>query len=72
VGAILGEFEDQHDFSTLVLDAWLRTSDETRSAAFLELEGQLAGPRSQYDEAKVLDGSMRLRWNGCNVLLPPC
>jgi SNF2 family DNA or RNA helicase len=58
VGAILGEFEDQHDFSTLVLDAWLRTSEETRSAAFLELEGQLAAARRQYDEAKVLDEAL--------------
>jgi superfamily II DNA or RNA helicase len=58
VGAILGEFEDQHEFSTLVLDAWLRTSEETRSAAFLELEGQLAAARRQYDEAKVLDEAL--------------
>jgi superfamily II DNA or RNA helicase len=58
VGAILGEFEDQHDFSTLVLDAWLRTSEETRSAAFLELEGQLVAARRQYDDAKVLDEAL--------------
>jgi superfamily II DNA or RNA helicase len=58
VGAILGEFEDQHDFSTLVLDAWLRTSQETRSAAFLELEGQLTAARQQYDEAKMLDEAL--------------
>ena len=44
VGAILGEFEDQHDFSTLVLDAWLRSSEEARSTAFVELEGQLWRP----------------------------
>jgi len=55
VGAILGEFEDQHDFSTLVLDAWLRSSEEARSMAFVELEGQLVAARRQYDEAKALD-----------------
>jgi superfamily II DNA or RNA helicase len=58
VGAILGEFEDQHDFSTLVLDAWLRTTEEARSTAFVELEGQLVTARRQYDEAKVLDEAL--------------
>jgi len=58
VGAILGEFEDQHDFSTLVLDAWLRSSEEKRSTAFVVLEGQLVAARRQYDEAKVLDDAL--------------
>jgi superfamily II DNA or RNA helicase len=58
VGAILGEFEDQHDFSTLVLDAWLRSSEEARSTAFAELEGQLVTARRQYDEAQVLDEAL--------------
>ena len=58
VGAILGEFEDQHDFSTLVLDAWLRSSEDARSTAFVELEGQLVAARRQYDEAKVLDEAL--------------
>ena len=58
VGAILGEFEDQHDFSTLVLDAWLRSSEEARCTAFVELEGQLMAARRQYDEAKVLDEAL--------------
>lgn len=58
VGAILGEFEDQHDFSTLVLDTWLRSSEEERSSAFVVLEGQLVAARRQYDEAKVLDDAL--------------
>jgi superfamily II DNA or RNA helicase len=58
VGAILGEFEDQHDFSTLVLDAWLRSSEEARSIAFAELEGQLVAARMQYDGAKSLDDAL--------------
>ncbi len=58
VGAILGEFEDQHDFSTLVLDAWLRTSDEARATAFAALEGQLVAARQQYDGAKALDDAL--------------
>lgn len=58
VGAILGEFEDQHDFSTLVLDAWLRRTEEARSTAFGVLEGQLAAARQQYDAAKELDEAL--------------
>jgi SNF2 family DNA or RNA helicase len=58
VGAILGEFEDQHDFSTLVLDAWLRSSEEARSTAFAELEGPLVAARQQYDGAKSLDDAL--------------
>jgi len=58
VGAILGEFEEQHDFSTLVLDAWLRASEEARCAAFAELEDRLAAARQQYDGAKALDEAL--------------
>jgi len=58
VGAILGEFEDQHDFSMLVLDAWLRTSEEARATAFAALEGQLVAARQQYDGAKALDEAL--------------
>ena len=58
VGAILGEFEDQHDFSTLVLDAWLRTSEEARATAFAELEDKLLAARRQYDDAKALDEAL--------------
>jgi superfamily II DNA or RNA helicase len=58
VGAILGEFEDRHDFSTLVLDAWLRTSEAARATAFAALEGQLVAARQQYDGAKVLDDAL--------------
>ena len=58
VGAILGEFEDQQNFSTLVLDAWLRSSEEARSTAFVELEEQLVAARRQYDDAKVLDDAL--------------
>jgi hypothetical protein len=58
VGAILGEFEETHDFSSLVLDAWLRTSEEARATAFVELEGRLVAARQQYDGAKALDEAL--------------
>ena len=42
VGAILGEMEEQQDFSTLVLDAWLQEQRCRRgTTAFAALEKQL-------------------------------
>ena len=38
VGAILGEFEEQQDFSTLVLDAWLQDTERRAPTAFAQLE----------------------------------
>ena len=58
VGAILGEIDDQQDFSSLVLDAWLQTTEEARAAAFDALEGQLLAARRQYEDAKGLDEAL--------------
>ncbi len=58
VGAILGEIDDQQDFSGLVLDAWLQSTDAARDAAFAALEGQLLAARRQYEGAKELDEAL--------------
>src|SRR5208282_4554782 len=58
VGAILGEIDDQQDFSSLVLDAWLQTTEEGRTAAFTALENQLLAARRQYTDAKQLDEAL--------------
>jgi SNF2 family DNA or RNA helicase len=58
VGAILGEIDDQQDFSSMVLDAWLHTTEEAREAAFAALEGQLLAARRQYEGAKQLDEAL--------------
>ena len=58
VGAILGEFEEQQDFSTRVLDAWLQGTDVARAAAFTQLEAQLLAARRQYDDVKALDQAL--------------
>ena len=58
IGAILGEFEEQQDFSTLVLDAWLQGTDAARAAAFTQLEAQLLAARRQYDDVKALDEAL--------------
>ncbi len=51
VGAILGEMEDDQDFSTLVLDAWLES-------AFPALEERLVAARRHYDGVKELDEAL--------------
>ena len=51
VGAILGEMDDDQDFSTLVLDAW-------RDSTFAALEQRLVAARRHYDGVKVLDEAL--------------
>ncbi len=58
VGAILGALDEQQDFSTLVLEAWLQSSDAARDAAFATLEGQLTAARRDYEDAKQLDEAL--------------
>lgn len=58
VGAILGEIDEQQDFSSLVLDAWLQSTEEARTAAFDALEGQLLAARRQYEDARQLDEAL--------------
>jgi len=58
VGAILGALEEQQDFSSLVLEAWLQSSDVARDAAFAALEGQLTAARRDYEDAKQLDEAL--------------
>jgi len=58
VGAILGEIDEQQDFSTLVLDAWLHETDQAREAAFAQLENQLLAARHDYEGVKQLDEAL--------------
>ena len=58
VGAILGEIDDQQDFSSMVLEAWLQSTDAAREAAFTALEAQLLAARRQYQGAKELDEAL--------------
>jgi superfamily II DNA or RNA helicase len=58
VGAILGEIDDQQDFSSMVLDAWLQSTEDGRAAAFAALENQLLAARRQYTDAKQLDEAL--------------
>ena len=58
VGAILGEIDEQQQFSTLVLDAWLRETEQGRAEAFTQIEAQLIAARRDYDGARQLDEAL--------------
>ena len=58
IGAILGEVDEQQEFSTLVLDAWLQGTEQARLEAFDALERQLLAARNQYDGVKQLDEAL--------------
>jgi hypothetical protein len=58
VGAILGELEEQQEFSSLMLEAWLHGTDAARAAAFTQLEENLLSARRQYESAKELDEAL--------------
>ena len=58
VGAILGELEEHQEFSSLVLEAWLESTDQARAAAFGQLEDRLVAARRQYEGVKALDEAL--------------
>jgi SNF2 family DNA or RNA helicase len=58
VGAILGEVDEQQEFSTLVLDAWLQGTEQAREDAFAQIESQLLAARLQYEGVKQLDEAL--------------
>jgi superfamily II DNA or RNA helicase len=58
VGAILGGIEEDADFAELVLDAWLETTQATRTAAFDTLGQRLEDARRQHEGAKEFDDAL--------------
>jgi len=58
IGAILGEIDDDQDFSGLVLGAWLDSTADTPRQALAALEEQLVAARRQYDGVKQLDEAL--------------
>jgi SNF2 family DNA or RNA helicase len=58
VGAILGEVDEQQEFSSLVLQAWLQATEQGREAAFAHLEHQLLAARRTYEDVKQLDDAL--------------
>jgi superfamily II DNA or RNA helicase len=58
VGAILGEIDEQQDFSTLMLQAWLQGTEQARAEALGQLETQLLQARQHYEGVKQLDEAL--------------
>jgi superfamily II DNA or RNA helicase len=58
VGAILGEVDEQQQFPTLILDAWLQETEQARADAFTQIENQLLAARQEYDVVKQLDEAL--------------
>jgi len=58
VGAILGGLDEDRDFSELMLEAWLRTTEEGRAEALDALGRRLQGAREQHESAKALDAAL--------------
>jgi superfamily II DNA or RNA helicase len=58
IGAILGEIDDDQDFSGLVLNAWLESAAETPRQALAPIEERLIAARRQYDGVKQLDEAL--------------
>jgi superfamily II DNA or RNA helicase len=58
IGAILGEVDEQQQFPTLVLDAWLQETEQARSDAFAQIENQLIAARRDYNSVKQLDEAL--------------
>jgi hypothetical protein len=55
IGEILGEMEDEEDFSELVYAAWVETTEAERESAFDQLGERLVEAKQQYEEVKALD-----------------
>lgn len=58
VGAILGSIEEDQDFSELVLDAWLETTEASRAEAFDAIGRRLDQAQRRHEDAKVLDEAL--------------
>ncbi len=58
VGAILGGVEEDRDFAELVLDAWLETTESSRTQAFDAIGRSLEDARQRHEGAKELDDAL--------------
>ena len=58
VGAILGEIDEEQDFSDLIMSAWLEATEASRVQALDELGRRLSEARSDYDSAKEFDDEL--------------
>ena len=58
-GAILGSIEDEEgEFSSLILDAWLESTEAARTEAIEGLGARLIEARARHEDAKALDEAL--------------
>ncbi|MBF8271535.1 MAG: SNF2-related protein [Magnetococcales bacterium] len=58
VDAILGEMDDQRDFSEMVFSAWVETTEQQRTSAFVELGERMVAAKVRYEDVKALDSHL--------------
>ena len=58
VGAILGEIDEEQDFSDLIMSAWLEATEAGRAQAIDDLGRRLSEARRGYDDARQLDDEL--------------
>jgi SNF2 family DNA or RNA helicase len=58
VQSIMGEMEEEHDFSHMVFKAWIEETEEAREKAFTEIGEKLIDARKKYEEVKSFDDAL--------------
>ncbi|MBF0131290.1 MAG: DEAD/DEAH box helicase family protein [Magnetococcales bacterium] len=58
VDAILGEMDDQKEFAEMVYSAWVETTENQRTSAFIELGNRMATAKARYEDVKALDTNL--------------
>ena len=58
VGAILGEMDENEDFSEMVFSAWVDSSEQDRSYAFSQLGERMISAQQEYEAVKSLDDEL--------------
>src|SRR6266542_2739265 len=58
IGAILGQMNEQVDFSEMVFAAWMETTAAEREKVFANLGDRLADAKNRYDLVKSLDAEL--------------
>jgi superfamily II DNA or RNA helicase len=55
IDAILGELDEQQDFSEMVFSAWVENTEQERTSAFVQLGDSMVKAKQQYEAVKALD-----------------
>ena len=58
IGAILGQMDEDIDFSEIVFAAWMETTEAEREKVFASLGDRLADAKCRYDRVKSLDAEL--------------